>query len=62
MIRFINKTTGGDMWAHETRVEDYLARGHRLADPPAPLHPIGFALPEDDKPRKGGGGGKRKAK
>ncbi len=31
MIQFINKATGVDMWVHETRVEEYLAAGHKLA-------------------------------
>ena len=32
MVRFINAESGGEMWVHETRVEEYLARGHRIAD------------------------------
>lgn len=31
MVRMINRTTGGDMWVHESKVESYLAAGHRLA-------------------------------
>lgn len=31
MIKFINKITGGVMWVHESRVDEYKAAGHRLA-------------------------------
>lgn len=35
MIKFINGWTGTDMWVAETRVEEYIAAGHKLAaDPP----------------------------
>ncbi len=43
MIRFINRTTGSDMWVHESRVDEYLAAGHKLAAPPerpAPAAPV----------------------
>ena len=36
MIKLINATTGTEMWVHESRLEEYLARGHRMAPPPAP--------------------------
>lgn len=36
MRRLINKLTGGDMWVDESRVDEYLAAGHRLAAAPAP--------------------------
>lgn len=32
MVRFINVDSGGEMWVHESRVDEYLARGHRIAD------------------------------
>ena len=32
----INAHTGTIMWVHETRVEDYLSRGHKLAPAPPP--------------------------
>lgn len=48
MIKFINKISGGDMWVHESRVEEYLAAGHKLAAPPKPDHP----LIRDEKPAK----------
>ena len=31
MVKFINGQTGGVMWVHETRVEEYKAAGHKLA-------------------------------
>lgn len=31
MVEFINALTGGPMWVHESRVEEYLAAGHKLA-------------------------------
>ena len=31
MVRFINRLTGGVMWVHETRVEEYKAAGHKPA-------------------------------
>lgn len=36
MILFVNKVTGGPMWVHETRIEEYLAAGHKIAPPPPP--------------------------
>ena len=40
MIRMVNRLTGGDMWVHEDRVEEYLAAGHTLAAPPKPEKPV----------------------
>lgn len=34
MVRFINKITGGVMYVHENRIDEYLAAGHKLAAPP----------------------------
>ena len=34
MVRMVNKTTGGDMWVHESRIDEYLEAGHALASPP----------------------------
>ena len=45
MVRFVNKLTGGDMWVHESRVEEYIAAGHKPAAPPKPKKPL----------RRGGG-------
>ena len=39
MVRMVNRVTGSDMWVHNTRVDEYLAAGHRLATPPAPPAP-----------------------
>ena len=35
MVPFINALTGGPMWVHESRVEEYKAAGHRLAAEPS---------------------------
>lgn len=34
MIKFINKTTGTEMWVDESRVEEYKAAGHKPAAEP----------------------------
>lgn len=34
MIRMINGLTGTIMWVHETRLDEYLSAGHKLALPP----------------------------
>ena len=31
MIELINKTTGTTMWVADSRLEEYLAAGHKLA-------------------------------
>lgn len=36
MIRLINRDTGGETWVHESRLEEYLKAGHRMAEPPKP--------------------------
>lgn len=36
MVKMVNAHTGTEMWVHEKRVDEYLARGHRLAPPPPP--------------------------
>lgn len=36
MVRFINGVTGGVMWVHESRVEEYKRAGHIPAPPPSP--------------------------
>lgn len=43
MVRMVNKITGGAMWVHPSRVEEYLAAGHALAVSPvkeAPKTPV----------------------
>jgi len=47
MIKLINRLTGGPMWVHESRVEEYLAKGHILAPPPKPAHPL---IKAEDEP------------
>lgn len=39
MVAFINKMSGGLMYVHESRVEEYLAAGHKLAAAPRPAGP-----------------------
>lgn len=34
MIKLINRTTGTAMWVADNRVNDYLAKGHKLAPVP----------------------------
>ena len=46
MIRLINKTTGGEMWVHESRLDEYLAAGHKFAAPPTNM-PAPPAAPEE---------------
>lgn len=36
MVKFINAVTGSEMWVHESRVDEYLAAGHKMALPPPP--------------------------
>ena len=36
MIKLINQVTGTEMYVHESRLEEYLAKGHTLAPPPPP--------------------------
>lgn len=36
MVRFVNKN-GGIMIVDESRVEEYLAAGHKVANAPAPV-------------------------
>jgi len=40
MVKFINRLTGGDMWVHESRAEEYVAAGHKPAAPPKPKKPL----------------------
>ena len=52
MIRLVNRNTGGDMWVHESRLDEYLAAGHRLAAPPAPKRPLAAAEPKSKRKTK----------
>ena len=43
MIRMINAITGSTMWVHESRLDEYLGAGHKLASAPkkpAPAEPV----------------------
>lgn len=44
MVEFVNKLTGGAMWVHESRVDEYKAAGHKLA---ADF----FAEPKEEAPK-----------
>lgn len=39
MIRMINALTGSVMWVHESRLDEYLGSGHKLAVPPLKEQP-----------------------
>lgn len=39
MIRMINALTGTIMWVHESRLDEYLGNGHKLAVPPIKEQP-----------------------
>ena len=45
----VNALTGSTMWVHESRLDEYLARGHRLAEPPVKAQP---AEPVKRPPKK----------
>ena len=44
MVRMINSITGSVFWVHESRVEEYLEAGHKLASVPVkaeePAEPV----------------------
>lgn len=40
MIRLVNKITGGPMWVHESRLDEYLEAGHKLASVPVKPQPV----------------------
>lgn len=46
MIRLIRADSGGEMWVHESRLDEYLAAGHRPAAPPRPYSPESGAAPQ----------------
>ena len=45
MIKLQNARDGGEMWVHESRLDEYLAAGHKLAAPPMPA-PKAAKVPE----------------
>lgn len=51
MIKLINATSGGEMWVHESRLDEYLALGHKLAAPPMPPPPKAKVLGTNTKPK-----------
>ena len=36
MVKLINAQTGTVMYVHESRLEECLAKGHKMPDPPPP--------------------------
>ena len=46
MIRLIRADSGGEMWVHESRLDEYLAAGHKPAAPPRPYSPKSGAAPQ----------------
>ena len=36
MIKLVHPRTGGETWVHESRLDEYLARGFHIYEPPAP--------------------------
>lgn len=36
MVKLINAQTGTVMYVHESRLEEYLSKGHKLPEPPPP--------------------------
>ena len=39
MIRLVNPSSGGETWVHESRLDEYLARGFKFYEPPPPVSP-----------------------
>jgi len=51
MLKLINPR-GGETWVHESRLDEYLARGFRFAMPPMPAPPEPKDVPKSDTPKK----------
>ena len=51
MLKLIN-THGGETWVHESRLDEYLARGFQFAAPPMPAPPEPKAASKSDTPKK----------
>ena len=49
MVKMINKRLGNDMWVEDSRVDEYLTAGHRLAK--EPKKPTAAKKPEPKKKR-----------
>lgn len=50
MIRMVNGVTGDEFYINESRLEEYLQRGHKMAPPPSP--PAKAPAPKRGKPKK----------
>ena len=51
MLKLIN-THGGETWVHESRLDEYLARGFKLAEPTKQAAPKTKAVSPSDTPKK----------
>jgi len=51
MLKLINPR-GGETWVHESRLDEYLARGFKFAAPPMPAPPEPKAVSKSDTPKK----------
>lgn len=51
MVKFINKVTGSTMYVHETRIDEYIAAGHKMAPPP-PLPEKPETPVKQEKPKR----------
>ena len=51
MLKLINPR-GGETWVHESRLDEYLARGFKFAAPPMPAPPKPKAESKTDTPKK----------
>lgn len=52
MVELLDTRCGVTVWVHETRVQEYLARGYKLAEPPiaeAPAKPKPARKPKAPK-------------
>lgn len=47
MVRLIHRDTGDSFWVHESRLEEYFEKGHRLPSPPTmPPEPEAVSDPD----------------
>ena len=52
MVEFRNALTGGPMWVHESRVDEYLAAGYKLAAEVPAAKPAEAPKPKTTAKRK----------
>lgn len=53
MVKFINAQTGGEMWVHESRVDEYVAMGHKIAPRPISAKTAKQKPANKTKPKQG---------